>query len=275
MIDSKALLDSLVEGIAGARDVAMDALDQAATGVKEVAGKAVDATGADDKLDAVVEKVSGGQSASDLIEKAKDVIAENKLAAGVIAGGLGALLVKSKRGRKVAKGAAALGGAALIGGLAYQAFKNFRDGKPLLGSGEEASALESAPAGSGFEAESLTDDQARLLARTMIAAAAADNQIDETERMRITLGLKEAGLEMETAAFLEQELAEPVQFEELASEVDSPELAAQIYAAARLTIEPDSDAEKNYLEDLASSLSLEDEVVAHLDQSVSRAKEPA
>ena len=89
MFDAKSLLDSLVNGVSElgdrlqniqpgevldkARDAAGDALDQATSGVKEVASKAIEATGADEKLDAVVGKVSGGRTSGDLLEQAKDI----------------------------------------------------------------------------------------------------------------------------------------------------------------------------------------------------------
>ena len=51
-----------------ARDTAGDVLDQATSGVKDVASKAIDATGADEKLDAVVGKVTGGRTTEGLLD---------------------------------------------------------------------------------------------------------------------------------------------------------------------------------------------------------------
>lgn len=285
MFDAKSLLDSLVNSVSeigeklqnldpgetldNARDKFGDVLDQATSGVKEVAGNAIEATGADEKLDAAVGKVSGGKSTEDLLEQAKDIIAENKLAAGVMVGGLSALLLGSKRGRKVTKNAAKIGGAALIGGLAYKAYQNFKEGKPLLSDAEEAVP---APADSAFASESLSQDQALLLVRGMIAAAASDSQIDEAERMRITLGLRESGLETEAADFLEREFENPVSIADLAAGAESPELASQVYTAARLTIEPDTEQEKSFLTQLGAALSIESGMVEHLDAAAASAK---
>ncbi len=285
MFDAKSLLDSLVNGVSElgdrlqniqpgevldkARDAAGDALDQATSGVKEVASKAIEATGADEKLDAVVGKVSGGRTSGDLLEQAKDILAENKLAAGVALGSLGALLLGTKKGRKVSKNAAKIGGVALIGGLAYKAFENFKEGKPLLSDRDEP---EAAPADSAFASDTLTNDQALLLVRSMIAAAAADSQIDEAERMRITLGLREAGLDSTTADFLESEFKNPVSVDVLAAGADSPEFASQVYTAARLTIEPDTEAEQAFLTQLGNALSLEASMVEHLDAAAASAK---
>lgn len=285
MFDAKSLLDSLVTGVSEfgdklqniqpgetlekARDVAGDALDQATSGVKDVASKAVDVTGVDEKLDAVVGKVSGGRTTEVLLEQAKDILAENKLAAGVALGSLGALLLGTKNGRKVSKNAAKIGGVALIGGLAYKALENFRRGKSLLSDRDEP---EAAPADSDFASKKLTDDQALLLVRSMIAAAAADSQIDEAERMRITLGLREAGLDSAAADFLESEFKNPVSVDVLAAGADTPELASQVYTAARLTIGPDTVAEQSFLTQLGEALSLEASMVEHLDAVAASAK---
>jgi uncharacterized membrane protein YebE (DUF533 family) len=106
----------------------------------------------------------------------------------------------------------------------------------------------------------------------MIAAAAADSQIDEAERMRITLGLREAGLESEAADFLENEFKNPVSVDVLAAGADSPEFASQVYTAARLTIEPDTEAEQSFLSKLGQALSLDGSIVEHLDAAAVSAK---
>ncbi len=284
MIDAKSLLDSLVDGVSQlgdklqhvqpgeilekARDTAGGVLDQATSGVKELSGKAVEATGADEKLDAVVGKMTGGKTTEDLVAQAKDFVAENKLAAGVFAAGVGAMLLGSKRGRKVTKNAAKVGGVALIGGLAYQAFQNFKEGKPLFADAE----VTAAPLESGFDPDSLTNEQALLLVRSMVAAAAADAKIDEEERLRIALGLREAGLEPEAVDFMENEFKNPVSVETLAAGADSPEFASQVYTAARLTIEPDTPEETTFLERLGAALGMEKEMLEHLNAAASAVK---
>ena len=190
------------------------------------------------------------------------------MAAGVALGSLGALLLGTKKGSKVSKNAAKIGGVVLIGGLAYKAFENFKEGKPSLSDRDEPKA---APADSAFASDTLTNDQALLLVRSMIAAA-ADSQIDEAERMRITLGLREAGLDSTTADFLESEFKNPVSVDLLAAGADSPEFASQVYTAARLTIEHDTDAEQAFLTQLGNALSLDASMVEHLDAAAASAK---
>jgi uncharacterized membrane protein YebE (DUF533 family) len=106
----------------------------------------------------------------------------------------------------------------------------------------------------------------------MIAAAAADGAIDAEERTTILGGLREAGFDQEANEWLEQEMASPASIETLVAGADSPELAAQIYTAARIAINPDTAGEKNFLAALSAELGLDAELVANIDAAASAAK---
>lgn len=95
-----------------------------------------------------------------------------------------------------------------------------------------------------------------LLIQAMIAAAAADGLIDDAERATILARAAEAGLDPETTAFLQAELDEP---KSLAAIVRAtrPEIAADVYAASCLAITLDTEAERAWLDTLASRLALE------------------
>jgi uncharacterized membrane protein YebE (DUF533 family) len=163
-----------------------------------------------------------------------------------------------------------MGGLALIGGLAYKAYQNHQAGRPVMG---DASAPPlPAPAGSGFEPEAASNDTAILLIRAMIAAAASDGLVDATERHAIVGGLKEAGFDPEGNAWLEHEMANPASLADLAAAVPSPEIAAQVYTAARLAIEPDTQAEVDFLANLGASLNLDPRLVAEIDVAASGVK---
>ncbi len=54
------------------------------------------------------------------------------LAGGALAGGLVGLLAGTKTGRKIGKNALAYGGTAVLGGLAYKAWRDWQSGKPAL-----------------------------------------------------------------------------------------------------------------------------------------------
>src|SRR5690606_35588379 len=135
----------------------------------------------------------------------------------------GAIVLGTRAGRSLAGGAVKLGALALIGGLAYKAYQNYSQGRPLI-SGPEANRLleEAAPDGSGFEPSTVSNDTAALYIRAMIAAAAADGRLDEAEQKKIFGGLQQAGMEAEARTFIEQELRSPATVEDLASAVRNP-----------------------------------------------------
>jgi uncharacterized membrane protein YebE (DUF533 family) len=241
-------------------DILGQMLGQATQGVKEGAGRISDATGAG----AALNKATGGQTTDDLLAKLKELVANNQLAAGAAAGGLGGLLVGSKSGRGVIGSAAKLGALALIGGLAYKAVQNYQAGKPLI---TGASALTApAPDGTGFEPSAQTNESATLLIRTMIAAAAADGRIDEHEKTKIIGSFEQmGGFNDEARAFVQAELSNPASIDDLAGAVTSKQGAVQVYTAARVAIEADSTAEQDFLASLADRLGIDNKLAAHID----------
>jgi uncharacterized membrane protein YebE (DUF533 family) len=204
-----------------------------------------------------------------LAEQAKALLQNN--AGGILAGGLAGLALGTSGGRSILGTAAKLGGVALVGGLAYKAYQNYQAGNPLASFGEPVAA---APQGSGF-AEGDSDDQERalLMVRSMIAAAAADGEIDDAERARILGNLKQAGLDDEASGFLDNEFANPLDAAGLVDLSTSPEIAAQIYTAARLAVDPDTDDEQTFLADLSSGLGLDADLVAHIDAAAASVME--
>ena len=100
----------------------------------------------------------------------------------------------------------------------------------------------------------------------MIAAASADGQIDEAERARILKGVAEAGIDAGATRWLDDEMANPADVEELSDNVNTPERAAQVYAAARIAINPDTMQEREFLRQLAEALDLDQATRAQIDQ---------
>ena len=105
-----------------------------------------------------------------------------------------------------------------------------------------------------------------LLIRAMIAAANADGMIDADERAQIMAKLKTAELSPEEHQFIGHELLAPQPMDSIVREVKSPEMARQIYAASLMAITVDTDAERDYLAELAKKLELEPRVVDDIHQ---------
>lgn len=220
----------------------------------------------DDQVGSLADKFSQitGRSPEELYAQIKELIANNQFGAGAAAGGLGPLIFGTQTGRSMAATAAKLGGLALIGGLAYKAYMNYQQGAPAA-SGARQQALVAPPAGSGFEASTVTNDNATVMIRAMVAAAAADGRIDVSEQHKLVASLGGSGMSEAARTFVQNEIASPASVEEIAGAVSSQEEAIQVYTAARITVDPDLEEEHEFLAALAAALGLDEGLVAHVD----------
>lgn len=207
--------------------------------------------------------------AGDAVRMAKD----NPLATGAIA----AVLLGTGTGRALTGSVLKLGGLAAIAGLGYQAYRNYQAGQaPDAASAQvpQEQVLLPPPADSPFsvDAPAATNDFALTLVRAMIAAARSDGHIDDEERGRIMGKVQMSGLGAEAQAFLDRELAGATDIDALVSAVTSEEQKVELYTASRLAIDPDSRAERGYLDLLAGRLGLADALVDHIEATVSSVK---
>ncbi len=109
------------------------------------------------------------------------------------------------------------------------------------------------PAQASYQREEL----GKSLVRAMIAAAKADGQIDSGERDRIFKRLETMPLSAEEKAFVFDELSSPLDIEAVVARADTPEHAAEIYAASLVAMVPDTPEERTYLASLAARLKLD------------------
>src|SRR6185312_2356430 len=107
---------------------------------------------------------------------------------------------------------------------------------------------------------------------TMVAAAKADGHIDEEERRKIAEKLSGAGLDSEAESFLLGELSRPLDIDALVAAARTDAQKIELYTAARLTIDPDTRAERGFLDMLAGRLALPDALVDHIEATVAEAK---
>ncbi|NEX46867.1 tellurite resistance TerB family protein [Pseudotabrizicola algicola] len=222
-------------------------------------------------LDSVIGQLSqagggqpGAKGAGDLGQKAKEIWGnQSTLGKGAIAGGLLGILM-TKGGRKMLGSGAKVGGAALIGGLAYKAYQDWQAGKAVTA--EPGPVALPAPEGTRFlptDPAQANDLSARLL-QAMVAAAKADGHVTPEERARIDAQLAALGLEAEAAALVAAELDAPLDAGRIAALARNEEEAAEIYAASLLTVDSTGAAERGYLALLAARLNLDPGLVAHL-----------
>jgi uncharacterized membrane protein YebE (DUF533 family) len=159
-------------------------------------------------------------------------------------------LVRTRRSGIVA--ATALGGLALVAGLAARALRT-------SGAPEPAQA----PA-----VPSVDEDEARLMLRAMVAATLADGQIDADERRRLDAAVQASGIETDGAAWLAAEIEDPADVDEIAERVKTPEQATRIYSAVRLSVLADTLQEREFLKMLAAALDVPDEAVRRIEAEI-------
>lgn len=199
---------------------------------------------------------------------------------GAVAGGLAALLMGSKSGRKMAGTALQLGGMAVVGALAYKAYQNWQSGKTVTQSTVPVTgpaSLPPPPADTPFLPARETEQQSlsRHLLRAMISAAKADGHIDAKEQAAIFAEMDKLPLDADDKAFVVDELRKPLDVDAVARAAGTPEEAASIYTASLLAIDIDNPSERAYLGLLAARLNLDDALVKHLHATVEGATLPA
>ena len=180
----------------------------------------------------------------------------------MVTGGLGALVgALFGGGGSAAKGA--MGGTALavLGSLAMKALQGRMTGGTPTASAQLMAGLRQPENDQEVrEVQSI----AELTVKAMLNAAKADGQVDRDEIERIVGKLSEDGLSQEEQDFMRDQINRPMDTEGLIRAVPNQQVAAQVYAASLLAIEVDTDAERQYLQTLASGLGLDPTVVTQL-----------
>ena len=215
----------------------------------------------------------GGGMLGGLMDAAKGMMggqgtsfASNPLATGGLGALAGALF---GGGSDSVKGALGGGAMAMLAGLAYQAFKNqnhqpagaqmaFADAEPPLGMRTPANSVE----------EQALESQAAVILRGMINAAKADGRIDNNEMQKIVGRMQEIDADDATRNWVMDELQRPADLDQLVSEIPDESVAAQVYLASLFAIEVDTEAEIDYLKQLARRTGLDGGVVRQLHQMV-------
>lgn len=204
------------------------------------------------------------------------------LGVGAAAGGLAGSLLGSKKMREMAGTVLQVGAVATIGGLAYKAYQNYRQGRPVVPQaitdllpGHTRPSVPAAEPHCALEAwippNESSGETATLILQTMIAAAAVDGELDKAEYRRIRERLLASGFNGEEQLVLSQLIMRPCSIEQLAASAKTLEQRVEMYTAARLTV--DTPAEREWLAQLATALQIEPELKAHLDAI--QTKQPA
>lgn len=202
--------------------------------------------------------VQGAQARGDL----------DKYAKGAAAGGVLALLLGTRGGRRIGGSALRLGSMAALGMLAWKTYQDWQARQQGQLQAQAPAAAASAPAAlPAPKAEA----RSRVLLKAMIAAAKSDGHVDARERERFEAELHRAEADPQLLAWIETELSRPLEPADVAAGATTPELAAEVYLASLLVVDETSTMERAYLDALALELRLDAGLKAQLEAQAAAA----
>ncbi len=214
-----------------------------------------------------------GSTVRDKVSQAGQMAKDNPLAAGALV----AVLLGTKAGRDMTGTAVKLGGLAAIGGVAYKAWQNYKNGGDPAEAAQKDPELLPPPEDTSFHPSQAPQGEAEFtltLVRAMIAAANADGHIDEAERKHIADKLSLSGIDSDAEAFLLKEIESPMSIDQLVAAAQTDAQKVELYTASRLTIAPDTRTERGYLDLLAGRLKLPDALIDHVEATIAASVPP-
>lgn len=198
------------------------------------------------------------------------------LLSGALSGGAISLLMGSKGARKYGGKAVKYGGMAALGALAFKAYQQWQSNQGAAAPATVASqpaavaqpvAALPAPRTMDRIPEIEVEAHSKAVVIAMIGAAKADGHIGETERGLLEGELGRLG-EAQDRAWVQAELARPLDPAQVASHAQTPEMAAEMYLASLLMVDDESFMERAYLDELARRLNLAPDLKATLEAQV-------
>ena len=220
----------------------------------------------DDLLKAGRELAEKGQT---IVEKKLDIEEPGEkrdatlsgIKTGALAVSAIAVLLGTKTGRQVTGSAIKLGSLAAVGGIAWQAYQNYKNNGNILGDDDK----EVVPVNEITDDKEANERSITLL-KAMIAAAKSDGHVGADELNEIKKQIDNLGLEGDVASVLEEELAKPLDIEEIAALAGAEEAkAAEIYLVSAVILNKENEKERKYLDDLAKAMNIPDALLAELN----------
>ncbi|OZA43386.1 MAG: hypothetical protein B7X81_11345 [Hydrogenophilales bacterium 17-61-76] len=184
---------------------------------------------------------------------------------GMLAGGVLGLLLGDKRVRKFGGKAAAYGGAAALGALAFRAYSTWQRNQsaaPVAPLAQPAAFL---------PAPAAEDDHSRAVLKALIAAAKSDGHIDARERGLIDDKLGALTSEPALRSWIDAEVTRPLDPADVAAAAHSIEIASEMYLVSVLAVDTESFMERAYLDELAKQLDLPSELKTQLETEAKQA----
>lgn len=179
---------------------------------------------------------------------------------GLLGGLLGAAGGSSAGGSTQGRPAGGINYAALasLGMMAFQAYQSWQRSQAAA----PQQALRTVDQLSGPEVEG----HSHAILRALIAAAKADGRIDQQEEQLIYAEIKRHASDPQLQQWLDEEVSKPLDAAEVAQSAQDPAMAAEMYLASVILVDDQQDAERAYLDELASALQIDPALQVHLEQ---------
>ncbi|MCH7417805.1 tellurite resistance TerB family protein [Pseudomonas mosselii] len=175
---------------------------------------------------------------------------------GGILGGSGGNAGASTQGRSA--GGVNYAALASLGMMAFRAYQSWQRSQAAA----PQQAVRTVDQLSGPEAE----DHSHAILRALIAAAKADGRIDPQEEQLIYAEIKRHTSDPQLQQWLDEEVSKPLDAAEVAQSAQDPGMAAEMYLASVMLVDDQQDAERAYLDELASALGIDPTLQVHLEQ---------
>ncbi|WP_409307186.1 tellurite resistance TerB family protein [Pectobacterium sp. B1J-3] len=178
-------------------------------------------------------------------------------------GGLAGVLLSNKSARKMigslGKNALIIGGSAAAGVVLWNQYK-----KRVRDTHQDDPQ---------FGLQSSSDNtRARRLIQALVFAAKSDGHIDDAEKQRIDENIQQLQLGSEAQQWVQEAIAQPLDPELLAKGVKNEEEALEVYFLSCAVIDIDHFMEKSYLDALATSLKIPQDVRQSIANEVTSQK---
>ena len=182
----------------------------------------------------------------------------------------------NRKARKTVGQVAKVGGIAALGAVAWSAYQKYQ-ANSTADANQSAEPRATDPTFSGLRQERFEIDASdteshstpALLIQAMITAADSDGHMDGDELQRIMRRLDELNLAANEKAMIFDALKAPLSMTEICKQVESPELAIEVYLASLLTIDESRSEARHYLDALAFRLGLPEALVSELHANAS------
>lgn len=133
------------------------------------------------------------------------------------------------------------------------------------------------PSGSQSQTQAAVpnDQSATRLVRALVFAAKSDGHIDAQEKAAINEQVRSMNLGRTAEDMVRQAMNEPLDPRLVADGVTNPQEALQLYSLSAAVIDPDQFMEKNYLDALAQSLNIPEDVKRQINEQIQSSRQPA